>query len=126
MGEREISHCRDLHPTSHVQLVRLHDKGCPSRGIIDRRLTCGLPDLIRDFRELPVALFAVPQDRARTLANVDGEMVNRNHDSGAAARIASPKRSAAASRAWTAASSCANTAARLLRASSTIASKSRR
>jgi len=25
MGEREISHCRDLHPTSHVQLVRLHD-----------------------------------------------------------------------------------------------------
>jgi hypothetical protein len=26
MGEREISHCRDLHPTSHVQLVRLHDK----------------------------------------------------------------------------------------------------
>ena len=26
MGEREISHCRDLHPTSHVQLVRLHNK----------------------------------------------------------------------------------------------------
>src|SRR5262245_30986852 len=26
MGEREISHCRDLHPTSHVQLMRLHDK----------------------------------------------------------------------------------------------------
>src|SRR5262245_35197267 len=26
MGEREISHCRDLHPTSHVQLVRLHGK----------------------------------------------------------------------------------------------------
>ena len=25
MGEREISHCLDF-PTSHVQLVRLHDK----------------------------------------------------------------------------------------------------
>lgn len=26
MGERETSHCRDFHPTSYQQLVRLHPR----------------------------------------------------------------------------------------------------
>src|SRR5215510_5998193 len=41
MGEREISHCRDLHPTSHVQLVRLHDKV-----VLTRALHLSEPDLL--------------------------------------------------------------------------------
>ena len=55
-------------------------KGRPRRGIVDRRFTRGLPDLIRHLRRFPVALFAVPQDGPRTLANVGGEIVDRNHD----------------------------------------------
>ena len=34
MGEREISHCRDLHPTSHVQLVRLHGKALKKINVV--------------------------------------------------------------------------------------------
>ena len=48
MGEREISHCRDLHPTSHVQLVRLHDKVVLENRVLESDVSRGAGDLIRN------------------------------------------------------------------------------